>query len=114
MRALDELTAAYDEARPTRPSAETRLLLKEYAGRPSGLYLAENTGRKYGDIRLYLKREDLNHTGSHKINNCLGQALLARRMNKKRLIAETGAGSTASQPPPSPLCSASSARCTWD
>ena len=93
MRALDELTAAYDEAKAdTAFRRKLDYYLKEYAGRPSGLYLADNMGRKYGNIRLYLKREDLNHTGSHKINNCLGQALLAKRMGKKRLIAETGAG----------------------
>ncbi len=66
-------------------------LLRDYAGRPSPLYLAERLGRKYG-CRIYLKREDLNHTGAHKINNAIGQALLARRMGKTRVIAETGAG----------------------
>jgi tryptophan synthase beta chain len=93
MRALDELDTAYRAAQAD--AAFTRELgyyLTEYAGRPSLLYLADRMGAKYGKIRLYLKREDLNHTGSHKINNCLGQALLAKRMGKKRLIAETGAG----------------------
>lgn len=72
--------------------AELAKLLKEYAGRPSLLYYAEKMSRDLGGARIYLKREDLNHTGSHKINNVLGQALLAKKMGKKRLIAETGAG----------------------
>lgn len=67
-------------------------MLKDYAGRPSRLYRADKMSRDLGGARIYLKREDLNHTGSHKINNVLGQALLAKRMGKKRLIAETGAG----------------------
>jgi len=93
MRALDELDAAYVQAK-NDPAFRERLqyYLMEYVGRPNPLYLAENMGAKYGRIRLYLKREDLNHTGAHKINNCLGQGLLAKRMGKKRLIAETGAG----------------------
>ena len=71
---------------------ELQQLLNEYAGRPSRLYYAEKMTRDLGGARIYLKREDLNHTGSHKINNVLGQALLAKRMGKTRLIAETGAG----------------------
>ena len=67
-------------------------LLNEYAGRPSRLYYAEKMTKDLGGAKIYLKREDLNHTGSHKINNCIGQALLAKRMGKTRLIAETGAG----------------------
>ncbi len=70
---------------------EYMLLLRDYAGRPSALYYAGRMSRKYG-CRLYLKREDLNHTGAHKINNAIGQILLAKRMGKKRIIAETGAG----------------------
>ena len=70
---------------------EFDLLLKDYVGRPSPLYFSEKLSEKYG-IRLYLKREDLNHTGAHKINNTIGQILLARRMGKTRIIAETGAG----------------------
>ena len=66
-------------------------LLRDYVGRPSPLYLARRLSEKYG-CKIYLKREDLNHTGAHKINNAIGQALLARRMGKKRIIAETGAG----------------------
>ena len=71
---------------------ELDTLLKEYAGRPSLLYYAERMTKDLGGAKIYLKREDLNHTGAHKINNCLGQALLAKRMGKTRLIAETGAG----------------------
>lgn len=66
-------------------------LLRDYVGRPSPLYLARRLSEKYG-CKMYLKREDLNHTGAHKINNTIGQILLARRMGKKRIIAETGAG----------------------
>lgn len=66
-------------------------LLRDYVGRPSPLYLARRLSEKYG-CKMYLKQEDLNHTGAHKINNTIGQILLARRMGKKRIIAETGAG----------------------
>jgi tryptophan synthase beta chain len=72
--------------------AQYRYLLKDYSGRPTSLYFADRLSKHLGDIKLYLKREDLNHTGAHKINNVLGQILLALRMNKKRIIAETGAG----------------------
>ncbi len=93
MAALEELTAAYEEARQDASfEEEYRYLLKQYVGRPSPLYFAERLTRHLGGARIYLKREDLNHTGAHKINNTIGQALLARRMNKRRLIAETGAG----------------------
>jgi tryptophan synthase beta chain len=71
---------------------EYRDLLKNYVGRPSPLYFARNLTKKLGGARIFLKREDLNHTGAHKINHCLGEALLAKRMGKKRVIAETGAG----------------------
>ncbi len=71
---------------------ELDALFKEYAGRPSLLYYAEKMTKDLGGAKIYLKREDLNHTGSHKINNVLGQALLAKKMGKSRLIAETGAG----------------------
>src|SRR5690606_32939397 len=67
-------------------------LLRDYVGRPTPLYLAPRLSEAAGGARVYLKREDLNHTGAHKINNALGQALLARRMGKRRIIAETGAG----------------------
>ncbi|MHB1103247.1 MAG: pyridoxal-phosphate dependent enzyme, partial [Devosia sp.] len=72
--------------------AELNDLRTHYAGRPSPLYFAEQLTKKLGGAKVYFKREDLNHTGSHKINNCLGQILLARRMGKTRIIAETGAG----------------------
>jgi tryptophan synthase beta chain len=93
MPALEELTAAYEQARQD-PSfdEEFRYYLKQYVGRPSPLYFAERLTRRLGGARIYLKREDLNHTGAHKINNTLGQALLAKRMGKQRVIAETGAG----------------------
>ena len=71
---------------------EFKYYLKDYVGRPSPLYYAENLTKKLGGAKIYLKREDLNHTGAHKINNALGQVLLAKRMGKKRIIAETGAG----------------------
>jgi tryptophan synthase beta chain len=91
--ALDELEAAYAAARKDPEFlAELDTLLREFVGRPSGLYFAENLTKRAGGAKIYLKREDLNHTGAHKINNCLGQALLAKRMGKKRIIAETGAG----------------------
>ena len=92
MLALSELEEAYVEAK-NDPSFEKefRLLLRDYAGRPSLLYHAKRLSKDLG-FDVYLKREDLNHTGSHKINNVLGQVLLARRMGKKRVIAETGAG----------------------
>ena len=93
MPALEELTAAYEQARQEAAfDDEFRYYLKQYVGRPSPLYLAERLTRHLGGARIYLKREDLNHTGAHKINNTIGQALLAKRMGKSRLIAETGAG----------------------
>jgi tryptophan synthase beta chain len=93
MPALEELTAAYEQARQDASfDEEFRYYLKQYVGRPSPLYFAERLTRHLGGARIYLKREDLNHTGAHKINNTIGQALLARRMGKGRLIAETGAG----------------------
>ncbi len=91
--ALDELAEQYAKA-CTDPSFQVELdsLLKHYVGRPSPLYYAERLSELCGGARIYLKREDLNHTGAHKINNTLGQALLTRRMGKHRVIAETGAG----------------------
>jgi tryptophan synthase beta chain len=93
MRPLEELTAAYERARRD-PEFLRQLdeLLSSYAGRPTPLMLARNLTAHLGGARIYLKREDLCHTGAHKINNALGQALLARRMGKTRIIAETGAG----------------------
>ena len=89
-----ELERAYEDARRD-PSFQAELsgLLKTYTGRESPLYFAERLTEHLGGAKIYLKREDLNHTGAHKINNCLGQVLLARRMKKTRIIAETGAGS---------------------
>lgn len=93
MPALEELTLAYEEAR-SDPSFQEELnyYLRDYVGRPTPLYFAERLTRYLGGAKIYLKREDLNHTGAHKINNTMGQILLARRMGKKRVIAETGAG----------------------
>ena len=93
MAALDELEAAYEQAR-TSPDFQAELdrLLSTYAGRPTPLYFAANLTRRCGGAKIFLKREDLAHTGAHKINNALGQALLARHMGKERIIAETGAG----------------------
>lgn len=90
---LDELTAAYLAARDDQSfHDELDSLLKNYSGRPTALTYARRFTEMLGGARIYLKREDLNHTGAHKINNCIGQILLARRMGKKRVIAETGAG----------------------
>jgi tryptophan synthase beta chain len=93
MPALLELEAAYREwRREAGFQAELRSRLREYVGRPTPLYFAENLTARLGGARIYLKREDLCHTGAHKINNTIGQGLLAQRMGKKRIIAETGAG----------------------
>ncbi|HJT81021.1 MAG TPA: tryptophan synthase subunit beta [Chthoniobacterales bacterium] len=91
--ALNELATEYDHAKHD-PAFRTELdaLLRDFAGRPTPLYLAERLTEQLGGARIYLKREDLLHTGAHKINNALGQILLARRMGKRRIIAETGAG----------------------
>jgi len=93
MPALDELEAAYGEAKHD-PSfwAEFDYLSRDYSGRPTPLYFAERLTKHCGGARIFLKREDLAHTGAHKINNALGQGLLAKRMRKQRIIAETGAG----------------------
>ena len=93
MPALEELTQAYLSAKRDRKfQQELNYYLKEYVGRPTPLYFAERLTKKLGGAKIYLKREDLCHTGAHKINNTLGQILLAKRMGKKRIIAETGAG----------------------
>ena len=93
MNAVIELEAAYLQFKDDPAfNRELTALLNDYAGRPSRLYYAEKMTRDLGGAKLYLKREDLNHTGAHKINNVLGQALLAKKMGKTRLIAETGAG----------------------
>ena len=93
MAALEELESAYEQAK-TDPifRAELDSLLRDYAGRPTPLYFAARLTERLGGAKIYLKREDLLHTGAHKINNCLGQGLLAQRMGKHRIIAETGAG----------------------
>ena len=93
MNAVIELEAAYNKYKNDPEfNAELEALFNDYAGRPSRLYYAEKMTKDLGGAKIYLKREDLNHTGAHKINNCLGQALLAKKMGKTRLIAETGAG----------------------
>jgi tryptophan synthase beta chain len=93
IRALDELNEAYARYREDRDFvAEFDYELAHYVGRPSPVYHAQRWSRELGGAQIWLKREDLNHTGAHKINNCIGQALLARRLGKPRVIAETGAG----------------------
>ncbi|MGI6416521.1 MAG: tryptophan synthase subunit beta [Thermoguttaceae bacterium] len=93
IKALDQLSAEYEKALGDRSfQSELEDLYRHYVGRPSPLYHAERLSTRCGGAQIYLKREDLNHTGSHKINNTLGQALLTRRMGKPRVIAETGAG----------------------
>src|SRR5437016_3712043 len=93
MAPLEELTAAHEAARADETfQSELDQLLRDYAGRPTPLYFARRLTEHCGGARIYLKREDLLHTGAHKINNTLGQILLARRMGKARIIAETGAG----------------------
>src|SRR5437868_8465038 len=93
MFALRQLTEQYKQAcEDPEFQRQFTYYLRQYVGRPSPLYFAERLTREAGGARIYLKREDLNHTGAHKINNCIGQALLTRRMGKPRVIAETGAG----------------------
>jgi tryptophan synthase beta chain len=93
MAALEELDSAYENAKQDAEfQRELDGLMRQYAGRPTPLFYASRLTEKLGGARIYLKREDLLHTGAHKINNCLGQGLLAKRMNKRRIIAETGAG----------------------
>src|SRR6266480_5119812 len=93
MAPLEELTAAFTASRDDQLfQTELNALLRDFAGRPTPLYFARRLTKILGGARIYLKREDLLHTGAHKINNCIGQALLARRMGKRRIIAETGAG----------------------
>ncbi|WP_228649912.1 pyridoxal-phosphate dependent enzyme, partial [Microtetraspora sp. AC03309] len=93
MAVIEEVTSAYEKARGDQNFLdELDRLQRHYSGRPSPLYEATRLSEYAGGARIFLKREDLNHTGSHKINNVLGQALLARQMGKTRVIAETGAG----------------------
>jgi len=93
MTALQELELAYDEAMSDQEFTDKlAYYLQQYVGRETPLYYAENLTQRLGGVKIYLKREDLNHTGAHKINNAIGQALLAKRMGKKKIVAETGAG----------------------
>jgi len=93
MPALEELEVAFNKYKKDKNfQKELKYLLENYAGRPTPLYFANRLTEHYGKAKIYLKREDLCHTGAHKINNCIGQALLAKRLGKKRIIAETGAG----------------------
>ena len=93
IHALDELREAYRQCRADPQfQAELQSELTHYVGRPSPIYHARRWSQELGGAQIYLKREDLNHTGAHKVNNTMGQALLARRMGKRRVIAETGAG----------------------
>src|SRR6266481_4654490 len=93
MPLLLKLEEAYEAAKDDPEfSAELEGLLKHYVGRPSPLYFAQRLTQHLGGAKIYFKREELNHTGAHKINNCIGQILLAKRMGKTRIIAETGAG----------------------
>ena len=114
MTPLFELTEAYHAARKD-PEFQQQLdhHLREFAGRPTNLYFAERLTEHCGGAKIYLKREDLLHTGAHKINNALGQALIAKRMGKTRIIAETGAGSTVSRPPRCVRRWASNVSSTW-
>jgi tryptophan synthase beta chain len=90
---IDEITAKYNEFKQDADFVnELHTLYKHYVGRPSPIFHARNVSKKIGGAQIYLKREDLNHTGAHKINHCLGEALVAKRMGKKTIIAETGAG----------------------
>ncbi len=90
---LDEITAAYLEIKTDDAfNKELQSLYQDFVGRPSPVFYAKNLSEKLGGAQIYMKREDLNHTGAHKINHCLGEALLAKKMGKKKLIAETGAG----------------------
>ncbi len=93
MPALDELEVTFNKYKNDKNfKSELNMLLKTYVGRPTPLYFAKRLTEYYRKAKIYLKREDLNHTGAHKINNCIGQTLLAKRLGKKRIIAETGAG----------------------
>mgnify|MGYP000697752117 CR=1 FL=1 len=114
MAALEELEKAYEHFKnDTAFRQELDYLLREYAGRPSGLYYAEKMTKDLGGAKIYLKREDLNHTGAHKINNALGQVLLAKKMGKTRVIAEPERGSMVLPRPLRRRFSTWSARCLW-
>ncbi len=111
--ALDELAAAWSELRDD-PGFRTEFgdLLRDFVGRPTPITHARRLSQELG-YEIWLKREDLAHTGAHKINNALGQALVAKRLGKERIIAETGPASTASPPPRPARSSGSRASCTW-
>ena len=112
--ALEELESAYNRARRDKKfQRELDYLLKQYAGRPTPLFFARRLSEKFGGARIYLKREDLLHTGAHKINNCLGQALLAGAWASAASSPKPAPASTGSPPPPCARCSASIAWCTW-
>ena len=114
MAALEELESAYEQAKADPIfRAELDSLLRDYAGRPTPLYFAERLTERLGGAKIYLKREDLLHTGAHKINNCLGQGLLARRIGKAASSRKPAPASTAWPPLPSARCSAWSASSTW-
>ena len=114
MDALDKLAIAYDEARADPEfQKELEFYWTHYVGRPSPLFHAQRLSKKAGGAEIHLKREDLNHTGAHKINNAIGQVLLARRMRKKRVIAETGAGQHGVATATACACSVSIAPSTW-
>ena len=92
-KAMEETTEAYFSIAKSRSFInELRRIRKEFQGRPTPVTHLERLSAKYGNVQLYLKREDLNHTGAHKLNHCMGEALLAKYMGKKKIIAETGAG----------------------
>jgi tryptophan synthase beta chain len=111
---VEALEAAYKEARQDPAfRAELARLLRDFVGRPTPLYEARRLSAALGGARIFLKREDLTHTGAHKINNALGQALLARRMGKRASSPRPARGSTASRRPRPARCSASSATSTW-
>ena len=112
MVAHKELEEAWNKWKVDPPSRRARELRRDFIGGPTPLYHAKRLSA-LGGAQIWMKREELAHTGAHKINNAVGQALLAIKLGKKRIIAETGAGSTASPPPPRARCSTSSAWSTW-
>ena len=114
MNAVIELEDAYNRCKDDPEfNAELSELLNEYAGRPSRLYFARRMTQDLGGAKIYLKREDLNHTGAHKINNVLGQALLAKKWAKRASLPRRGRASTGWPPPRRRRCWAWSARCSW-
>ena len=114
MSAVTELDRAYQHYKNDPAfNAELATLLHDYCGRPSRLYFAQNMTADLGGAKIYLKREDLNHTGAHKINNAIAQCLLAKKMGKTRVIAETAPDSTACPRPRPPRCWGWNARCSW-